>query len=926
MASNDPAHLLKLIRASAANHEYFFDKLDDVKWLDFLVREGFFTKPPNPERGGDWIRFPAWSESRYLVRIARVAPREVFEVVSAIPETSNPRVHQDVLAVAAQLPGEMAAQLALEEARWLDAYSGHLVSLPDAAGELLVHLVKEGESRAAFTLVAALLKIVAAESTGSYTRATSPVGDWVYGRLIKQAWPALMEADAQQALDFLCERLAEILRIESGGGSGRSFSSMWRSAVEDHSQNAGHGLLDTVIDAVRDASLELATVRGPEFALAALDEWEGSIFRRIALHVAQRSGSPEVVANALSDVSMARDADTWHEYGELLHERYVDLEPEQQAAVLDLIAQGPHLRLTPTQEERGLTADDLDRRERYWRLERYSLVAGDLTGEAKAAYDRLVAEFGPPEHPTFTSYSYSWSGPVSPFSAEELREMGPRGTVNALRAWEPTLGEEDPSPEGLGRELRQTVESDAEQFAAAAADFTGLDPTYVRAVVEGLAAAAKADIAFGWEGVLDLSRWVLAQPRNADDPDGGWDRDPHWGWARRQVASLLSHGLAGSVRIPYEARERVWDLLETLARDPEPTPEYESKYGGDNMDPVTLSINTTRGEALHAVIRYALWVERYLVERGTFDGVRSLPEVKVLLDQHLELAVDQSLAIRAVYGQWFAQFVRMDTTWAKALAPRVFPDDQELAEHFDAAWDAYVVFTPVYADVFRVLRDSYDIAVRRLGERRNSKTLAGDPRTALGNHLLSYRLLGFVGLEEGSVFVKYWRAAPADVKQQVVADVGWAFERRDKEPDPEVLARLMETWEWILDDGRTHDEQPLSGFGAWLGVRAFTGDWLLAQAAAVLDLSVTLEPDFTVYEALARLASDHPGEVVRVLRRMVTTTTEEWSLHGSIDEVRQALERVLASRDPAAGEQAQALINLLGARGITQFRDLLPRA
>ena len=49
-----------------------------------------------------------------------------------------------------------------------------------------------------------------------------------------------------------------------------------------------------------------------------------------------------------------------------------------------------------------------------------------------------------------------------------------------------------------------------------------------------------------------------------------------------------------------------------LTNDPEPTPEYEEKYGGSNMDPAHIAINTTRGEAMHAVVYYGCWVYRNL--------------------------------------------------------------------------------------------------------------------------------------------------------------------------------------------------------------------------------------------------------------------------------------------------------------------------
>ena len=601
---------------------------------------------------------------------------------------------------------------------------------------------------------------------------------------------------------------------------------------------------------------------------------------------------------------------------------FADLAPDQRNAVLEVIARGPGLELTPEHEERGVTAADLARREDYWRLQRYSLIAEHLDGEPRRLYEKLRAEYGEPDHPTFLSYTRSWTGPTSPFSSEELREMGPHGVVRVLREWTPPGGPEDPSPEGLGRILEQAVAAAAADFAAAAGEFKGLEPTYVRALLGGLADAAKEGTPFPWSSVLELCGWVVAQPRSDQDADRDAGRDPHWGWARKQVAGLFSRGFAeGAPQIPYAERQRVWGILAVLAEDPDPTPEHEERYGGDNMDPATLSINTTRGEAMHAVVRYTLWVERTLTESGRFAATASVPEVESLLKRHLDPTIDPSLAIRSVYGQWFPQFVRMDREWARQLAPDVFPQEPQFGTYFDAAWGAYIVFNRAFTDVFDVLRDAYAIATERLKVGSGHTPFAGDPRERLGDHLLTYRILGATSGSE-DLFATFWQQAAPDLRREVLTHAGWSLEKTP-ELEPSVRDRLIATWEWILEAVSSGETAPLAGFGAWLGTAALDGGWLLRQARAVLERDVHLEPDFVVYGALPQLAREHPREVVEVLRRMVLTDAEGWSLHGSTDEVRETLRIALADDDAETRGSAEALVHLLGARGMTMFRDLV---
>jgi len=94
----------------------------------------------------------------------------------------------------------------------------------------------------------------------------------------------------------------------------------------------------------------------------------------------------------------------------------------------------------------------------------------------------------------------------------------------------------------------------------------------------------------------------------------------------------------------------VWHILKLLTEDPDPTPEHEARYGGSNMDPATLSINTTRGEAMHAVVSYALWVRRHIDSQADAEdqprrGFDEMPEVREVLDAHLNVAQEPSPAI-----------------------------------------------------------------------------------------------------------------------------------------------------------------------------------------------------------------------------------------------------------------------------------------
>ena len=101
------------IQKGYAQYQYLFDNLHSPAWLEPLHKQGFFQNPPAPVREGQYISFPLWPESRYLVRMARIpeAQAAVLQIALAIPTTENSRVHDDLADIALALPPAQSAQL-----------------------------------------------------------------------------------------------------------------------------------------------------------------------------------------------------------------------------------------------------------------------------------------------------------------------------------------------------------------------------------------------------------------------------------------------------------------------------------------------------------------------------------------------------------------------------------------------------------------------------------------------------------------------------------------------------------------------------------------------------------------------------------------------------------------------------------------------
>lgn len=931
---------------------HFFDQLSNPEWIDPLHQEGFFQDPPPAEREGDYIRFPPWPESRYLAKVAGSAADRVLEIALALPDTDNVRVFEDLTDAALQMPAETAAQMVPKVKEWARS-SFHLV-LPDKLGRLISHLALGGQAKEALDLASVALEVVPdprygapeTEDAGILSRSPEPKGhfdDWDYGRIL-ECLPALVDADGLGTLDLVTALLAKAidLSLRDGGEDQRDLSYVWRPAIEDHDQNMPHGVKHLLADAVRDvavlvASRDEASLRS---VIRSLEDQRYSTFKRIALHVLRvvPSAPRDLLAERITNEDSVDDSSIHHEFWLLTRDRLGDLDEQDQTQVFDLIDRGPDRSTLKADlakwEGESVSDEDVERYVDNWKLRRLTIMEGTLPPSLAESLNTLRQDRDSPEHPEFLSYMGELkTGPNSPVDDAYLRGLDTDKLIEFLKEWKPTGDWMGPSPEGLGRHLESIVSQDPERFAQDAERFRDLDPTYVRGLISGLEHAHKEHKPFPWEGVLALCQWVVDQPRELPGRRGEYvDLDPGWVWTRKSIASLLSEGFgAGAAEIPFALRKEAWSVLLPITNDEDPTPEHEARYGGDNMDPSTLSINSTRGEAMHAVVRYGLWVHRHLKASGKDEadlGLDEMPELREVLDAHLDPDRDPSLAIRSVYGQWFPWLILIDRHWAQERAGTVFPRDESLAELRDAAWGAYIWRCRPYDSSFEVLSSQYADAIDRIASREKAERDRMDPDENLAEHVMTYFWQGKLDLEDPeNLLGRFYVTAPPELRAHALEFVGRSIRNAGEDVEGELLDRVMRLWEWRLVEAAKADPNArrteLAAYGWWFGAQSFPEDWAIAQLERALSVGGEIEAEHLVAERLAAIAEKHPRSAMTCMRRMAEADKEGWGIIGWRDELRAAISTALASGEVEARNEAEGLVNYLGARGHLEFRDLL---
>ncbi len=937
------------------NYRYFFNKLENPEWLEPLLDKGFFHNPPKPVRKKEegTISFPPWPESEYLVRMAAYKPDTVAQIIEKMDETDNVVVEIDLAAALLLMPADIAVRLIDKAKRWASSPFIYL-TLSESLGELIAHLSKGGKEEEALELAQILLEVLPDSNQRQEDQKDNkyqfpPVPHarfvlWHYKKILDKDFPELVRAIGIRALELLCDLLDKAIRfsrLRQNDDSPHDYSCIWRPSIEGNEANHGHNLKDVLVDGIRD-SVELIVNNGKanvQQVVGILEQRSWSIFHRVALHIMRIFPDQvmEVIKERLTDRKLFDDVNCRHEYVLLIRQCFNKLNKIDQNKILDWIEAGPDMEKfkEERQSETGSypKEEDIIRFKEVWQRDRLAWIcAENLPDSWKAKYQDLIKRHGEPMRPEFPAYiEVGFRGQVSPKAKEELKSMSVKEIVDFLIKWRPPespLGE--PSPRSLGQTLTAVIAEDPVRFASEAGQFRGLDPTYVRSLLSGLRDGLKGGKAFEWEPVLELAKWVISEPREI--PGRGphhIDADPDWGWTRQAIAELFEAGFEerpGSA--PIKLREKAWEILEDLVQDPDPSPEDEKQYGGSNMDPATLSINTTRGQALHAIIRYALWVRRHLLKRTDGEarikkGFEEMPEVLEVLNSHLDTSQDPSLAIRAVYGQWFPWLSLMDSDWARNKAALIFPLDNEKKAYFQAAWNVYINSWPPFNDVLEFLREHYHHAVKMIDENESGDRFEVSVGYKLAEHLMVYYWRGKLEHDD-PLLIEFWAKAPDKIRGHAIEFVGQALMQTKNEIGYDIIKGLQNLWEDRISKTKSdpaNNQKEISSFGWWFISEKFDLKWSLTELAEALRCFPKSEPDDMVIEQLSKNVEAYPDKVLECLNLLVRGHKEPWVIDLNKQHIRKILQVALGRDD--LRDQARIIINYLGSRGILYFRDLL---
>jgi hypothetical protein len=911
--------------------------------------------------------------------MAPQAPEQVARIFSRYLDNADPDVRRLVLSASVQMPAAVAATLAdgirrfFEAPIWFDPDQlVRLVGLLAGGGQ------STKANRIADAIFRPRRASATDEATERHPSVLYDVGAGLEPYWYAQTLPAIVDALRPHDSRLLTKLTAWLETYQTTVGEydpvrRSDASSMWRPSIEPDEQNwNADSIGNALVEAVRDlAATQLREGRPAAEIMTTLQRGGQPLLTRVAMAVLAREADERAnhdntllpAATALLLEPSYLDANYRHEYSRLATAVLPMLDADALGQFEQLVLGGPpvgdeELRATLTRftnqlasppsgpvpdtekiaseaindgtleatdqgaaGSAGSASPDIDAYRRRWRLRLLSAIGRPvLTPRLQQDLAVLEADFGQPEHPEFPSYhSAMWVGPTSPVTADELAAMPIPALFEHLRTWTPAWSPQPetifgPSIEGQARALEQVVANNPATLAEHATEFRDLPIAYVHGLVRGLELAIGNNQPFAWGPVLELCTYIAARPDPATGaPDNVYDSELRS--TQLQLANLLNRGCLTPAWSAADASTAL-SVLTVLTQHPDPTAEYELQYGGSNMDPLTMSLNTVRPAALRALLT--------LLRSDKAQSIHA--KILDVLDGRLGFAHDNSLAMAAVFGEKIATILVANRDWFLArvdrlLGPADSPVTGENAPYSDTVWSVFLSTHQPHPQLVTDLHPYFMRAIHDQGserERTEGWRSERGQRQRIGDHLLILLIGGAFG-EDDPLIQAFFENTPPELRADVVGHLGWLLTRQS--PDEAALARarnLIDHRAQLERSGQSVSD--LDEFTWWVKSHHFDPAWwlpLLVQATK----SPSYDSRGTLGKDLAEVAASYPDLTLEAFRQLLGLPGEGWKNFSLVENAPPILAAALEADDLQTRSEAQQIMDQLGRDGFLDLAD-----
>ena len=886
----NPAELdvLARIKEKEELRPFFFKKAKGLKWFNALDEEKYFdpagNSAPVPAKQEGYVSVPFWPATDYLVATspellvmenhgyAERVLKIIREVTNAAREQEfgNYRTWWQFSKIIQNVPVDLITDKDLACVDyWLgDRYGSDLVA-EELGSKWLVALLDQA-SDAAKAIALRLLELL---YKASFPTKTSGGIERQEAMFRFDNWHAqkITEAVAGKSGQWLGKQAVKVFKdelervLETLGNDDQL--SLWRAAIEDHSQNrSADNVEDLLVVGLRD-SLEAWVGEAPEESVAFVDELLQSplqIFKRIAIYTINQNYQK---LNELIDSVIIEDHFEFsvrrvqHEMWGLLHDRYPLFPEPVKKRVRETIEQ-----LVKQDEEGNFNAKATAYTQAIW----LAAIKHHERALQTKYQDCIELAGSEPDHPEFPAY---WSsGPIvreSPKSREELLAMNIDELVDFLDEYEDPGNFQGIGLEGLVDALKAAFKAAPLEFAPKLEKFAGLDSAYVYVLVEAFSElwTEKKKLPWDdvWRGLLDFCQAVIKQkafwsPENAEQR---LKFVANRFWVVGSIGRLIEVGAESDEHaFPPMLLGQAKELLLTLL-------EKESgKKFEPSSDAVFIAINSPRGHCLEALINLALRYCR-LADKENGGHADVWNDLQPIFEKELAKADAGEYEFITLLVNYLPNFLYMSTEWILGNLARIF--DRKRYQKWLCAMQAYAYLGDLYEKIYNHLKVN-----RHFIFALDDENLKGQVSEKIIQNIVIAYFRNYENLKNDDSLIRqiFDRAKYEELSQLI-----WFIWTLREKNDQKLYSKVMELWPCLLQAINIDNQEgrklasKLSTWSVFITEVNNTNRDLILKVAAFADENYN---SYKLLESIARFSANQPEEALKIWREMLKRSAPDY--------------------------------------------------
>jgi hypothetical protein len=414
-----------------------------------------------------------------------------------------------------------------------------------------------------------------------------------------------------------------------------------------------------------------------------------------------------------------------------------------------------------------------------------------------------------------------------------------------------------------------------------------------------------------WANWLGISKWAISQKQSCD-----------------AVARFLGKALESNHPIPDAYFLEFPQLFSSLIE------KDDSRLTGNNdvsRDWLTIAINSTRGDAIQALLDLAL--------RQKNAGKEIEPWIFELISKRLQLP-EESPAIFALLGSRLRFVIHLFEGRIKESPLLLLPPDKPshraatLVAHFkyDRPWNLILkTFPRIITAALQTLK-----AMPTDAEDNEAKQNRRDFGLRLGIHIVSYYWSSsFPSDSDGEATMdQFFAIAGNSTRAALISHIATIWEKHAAEADDKTIVKVMRIWERRFaqitqkikggGESNTDFDGELAEFTDWLHCECFPFEWRSSLAKQAVGQLRKAPHSHRLLEAISKFGvmPDRLRAMLEIFRELLKRPSDElrWSIQ--FKDVSPVIALGLASDNPDTKKNADECRDSLLKMGFSDFLNL----